>query len=241
MAGKKNIDWEAVWLDYRANILSLRDMGAKHGVSEGAIRKRAKAGSWERDLNGKIQARADEMMLRAQCAAEYAAQYAAENEPGVVDANARAIVEIKLTHRRHIARARSVSERLLDELELMSGPRSYELLQRLGDLMKDPSANRDKINELYQSILALPNRAKTLKELSEALRVQIAMERQAFGMDKEEATKDDGLTSLLHRLAGGSGSAFNPVQYDPEHVEYASTQDSSSAYPVGGQEDTGDD
>lgn len=241
MAGKKNIDWEAIWMDYRANILSLRDMGAKHGVSEGAIRKKAKERSWERDLNGKIQARAEEMVLRAQCAAEYAAQYAADAEPALVDASARAIVEIKLAHRKYIARARGVSERLLDELELMSGQRSFELLQRVGELMKDTSANRDKLNELYHAILALPNRAKTLKELSEALRVQISMERQAFGMDKEEATKDDGLTSLLHRLAGGSGSAFNPVQDDPEHAQYASTQDGSSAYPVIDQDELDDE
>jgi hypothetical protein len=35
-------DWEAIESAYRAGVLSLRDIGDKYGVTEGAIRKRAK-------------------------------------------------------------------------------------------------------------------------------------------------------------------------------------------------------
>lgn len=50
----KGIDWEAVEKDYRSGIPSLRTIGDQHGVSEGMIRKKAKAEGWLRDLTGRI-------------------------------------------------------------------------------------------------------------------------------------------------------------------------------------------
>jgi len=41
-------DWEAIESAYRAGVLSLRVIGAQYGVTEGAIRKRAKNLGWER-------------------------------------------------------------------------------------------------------------------------------------------------------------------------------------------------
>lgn len=41
-------DWEAIESAYRAGVLSLRDIGEKYGITEGAIRKRAKKLGWVR-------------------------------------------------------------------------------------------------------------------------------------------------------------------------------------------------
>lgn len=41
-------DWEAIETAYRAGVLSLRDIGAQYGVTEGAIRKKAKKLEWVR-------------------------------------------------------------------------------------------------------------------------------------------------------------------------------------------------
>ncbi|ECP0310143.1 hypothetical protein FX576_23440 [Salmonella enterica] len=41
-------DWEAIETAYRAGIMSLRDIGALYGVTEGAIRKKAKKLEWVR-------------------------------------------------------------------------------------------------------------------------------------------------------------------------------------------------
>ena len=46
---KPAIDWEAVERDYRAGILSVREIGAKCGCTHTAINKRAKAEGWERE------------------------------------------------------------------------------------------------------------------------------------------------------------------------------------------------
>ena len=49
MDTKKPIDWEAIERDYRAGILSVREIGAKCGCTHTAINKRAKRDGWERD------------------------------------------------------------------------------------------------------------------------------------------------------------------------------------------------
>lgn len=51
---KPEPNWNTVEVDYRAGIKSLRVMATENGITEGAIRKRAKRDSWERDLAAKI-------------------------------------------------------------------------------------------------------------------------------------------------------------------------------------------
>lgn len=46
---KPTIDWEAVEREYRAGQLSNRMIAEKHGISDTAIRKRAKRDGWERE------------------------------------------------------------------------------------------------------------------------------------------------------------------------------------------------
>ncbi len=42
-------DWERIALDYRAGIKTLRQIAEEHGITHGAINKRAKRDGWERD------------------------------------------------------------------------------------------------------------------------------------------------------------------------------------------------
>lgn len=47
-------DWEAIESAYRAGVLVLRDIGEKYGVTEGAIRKRAKKFGWVRKAGTQV-------------------------------------------------------------------------------------------------------------------------------------------------------------------------------------------
>lgn len=47
-------DWEAIETAYRAGVLSLRDIGEQYGVTEGAIRKRAKKFGWVRKTGTQV-------------------------------------------------------------------------------------------------------------------------------------------------------------------------------------------
>lgn len=49
MTDKKPTDWERIELDYRAGILSVREIAEARGVSHTAIYKKAKTLGWERE------------------------------------------------------------------------------------------------------------------------------------------------------------------------------------------------
>ena len=180
---RKVIDWEAVEIQYRAGIRSLKDIGDEFGVSAPGILKRAKRDGWTRDLSEKIRAKADaQVNASAVNVAVNAGARISERE--VIDANAQAIVSVRLAHRKDIQRSRSITMRLLEELELQSGRENAELLEQLGELMRrEDDRGQDKLNDLYQKIISLPGRAKTMKDLGESLRVLVTLERQAFGLD----------------------------------------------------------
>lgn len=55
---KKSIDWKGIEKDYRAGKTSNRQIAEWYGVSEGAIRKRAKAHNWSQMARQDIQAEA---------------------------------------------------------------------------------------------------------------------------------------------------------------------------------------
>ena len=177
-------DWEKIEADYRAGILSLREIAEAHpGVNHVAITRRAKREGWSRDLSAKIRAKADALVTDHAVTADVTAQrHVSERE--IIDANARAIVSVRLSHRRDIQRSRSITMRLLEELELQSGRENAELLEQLGELMRsEDDRGQDKLNDLYHKIISLPGRAKTMKDLGESLRVLVTLERQAFGLD----------------------------------------------------------
>lgn len=191
-AGTTAPNWELTEFDYRAGIKSLRQIAGEQGVSEGAIRKRAKRDGWERDLSSKIQAKADDLVRKQVVRSEVRTERAA-TERQVVEANAEAVAAVRMSHRRDIQRSRSIVMRLLDELELQTGSENSAMLQALGDMLrKEDQYGRDKLNDLYHKIISLPGRAKTMKDLGESLRVLITLERLAFGMDAPGSADSGG-------------------------------------------------
>ena len=213
---KKTPDWERIEADYRAGIKTLRQIAGEHGVTHGAINKRAKRDGWSRDLSSKIAAKADELVSKSAVSTQVSTD-SRISERAVIDANAQAIVSVRLSHRRDIQRSRSITIRLLEELELQSGRENTELLEQLGELMRrEDERGQDKLNDLYHKIISLPGRAKTMKDLGESLRVLVTLERQAFGLDDKDQKPQDALTTLLQSIAGGNASAFRPVAHDPE-------------------------
>lgn len=213
---KKAPDWEKIELDYRAGVKTLREIAGDHGISHGAINKRAKRDGWSRDLSAKIVAKADELVSKRAVSSEVSKETRV-SEREIIDANAQAIVSVRLSHRKDIQRSRRITMGLLEELEQQTGSESVALLEQLGELMRrEDDKGQDKLNDLYQKIISLPGRAKTMKDLGESLRVLVALERQAFGLDDKDSKPQDALTTLLQSIAGANASAFRPIADDPE-------------------------
>lgn len=219
-AGTAAPDWERIELDYRAGVKTLRQIADEHGITHGAINKRAKRDGWERDLAEKIQQKADALVSKS-LVSKPASTETKIAEREVIEANAQAIATVKLAHRKDIQRTRGITMRLLEELEYQTGAENVYLLEQMGELLRnDDDKGQDKLNDLYHKIISLPGRAKTMKDLGESLRVLVALERQAFGLDDKDNAPVDALTSLLHGIAKTSGNAFVPVVDDPDHLQH---------------------
>lgn len=203
------VDWERIELDYRAGIKSVREIAAERGVSHTAVNKRAKLGGWTRDLKARVKAHADAMVSRATVSAEVSIRRVA-SEAETVEVEATVQARIRLTHRADIGRARRLAMTLLEELEQQSA--QVPELMRLGQIMYSPDeSGTDKLNQLYQKIIALPSRTKTMKDLSDTLRVLVALEREAFSIDSEEGGgKDQSAPDMLREFFGALHSAAKP-------------------------------
>ena len=189
-AGSVAPDWERIELDYRAGIKTLRQIAEENGISHTLVARRAKKDGWSRDLSGKINAKADELVSKAAVSKTVTMETRlAENQ--IVDANAQAVATVRLAHRGDIHRARRLTNSLLDELEKSTDPATLTLLNELGEIMAAPDekTGRDRLNEIYQAVISLPERSKTMKVLSESLQKLVDMERQAFSMDSKDTPK----------------------------------------------------
>ena len=187
MADKPGVDWEAIEGDFRAGVLSLREIAALHpGTNHVAITRRAKKEGWTRDLNAKIKARADELVTRAAVTPDVTEQRKA-TERQVIEANAERIAQVRGEHRGDIQRLRTLALGLLAELEGQSADPA--MLETLGEMLRKPDeAGIDRLNSLYQKIISTPSRIDSAKKLAETLKAAISLEREAYGLDDKMPT-----------------------------------------------------
>lgn len=190
-------DWERIEDDYRAGVLSLREIAAANGITHGAINKRAKRDGWSRDLAAKIQAKADELVSKqAVSAAVSAARVVTDRQ--VIEANAERIAQVRGEHRVDIAKARGLAGKMLDELGAQSA--GADDFAALGEMMRSPDERGiDKLNDIYQKVISLPGRVDSLKKAVETLKISVGMEREAYGL-----AAADGAPPLSDPTAGMS-------------------------------------
>lgn len=197
---RQSPDWERIEYDYRAGVLSIREIASQHGITHTAINKRAKKEGWERDLKAKIKAKADALVSKREVSTEVSTKRA-ETDREIIESNAEAIANVRMAHRGDISRSRRLTNKLLDELEALTDNR--ELYEELGELLRSPDDNgMDKLNDLYQKVVSLPTRSKTMKELAETLKTLVSLERQAYDLDSKLGGSDaDDLSKLMDELS----------------------------------------
>lgn len=183
MAAELHLDWEAIERDYRAGLLTLRELAEIHGGSHVTIARKAKKENWERDLSARVAARAAAIVTRA-AVTESETKQRAVSDRRVVEATAQAIATVILRQHASIRRNRALSEKLLDELEAQCD--QPEIFAQLGELLSSPDEKgTDKLNEIYRKVISLPSRIDGAKKMAETLRILISLEREAYHMDKE--------------------------------------------------------
>ena len=212
MAATKKVDYARIEPGWRAGILSPRQLAAQYTeetgdpVSHAAIVNHFKKAGIDRDLAAKIRAKADAMVTQAMVTGKVTPQPAVP-ERQVIEDNATQIASVRISHRKDIARARSVAANLLTELELQTGPDAAAMLADLGELMRSPDdKGQDKLAEIYQKVISLPGRVKTMKDLGDSMRVLIGLEREAFAIgadsDNDQNNPAKALQALLDVVDG---------------------------------------
>lgn len=189
---RKAVDWDAVEPHYRAGIRALKDIGAEFGCSDAAIIKRAKTLGWTRNLKAKVQARADAKVSEALVSAEVSERKAL-TEAARVEVEAEVQARIRLGHRSDIDVARKLVMKLFGRVEALAD--QTEELERLGEIMRGDDAD-DQMARAYRAAISLPSQIKGAKDLVEALRVVVDMERKAFGIEDS-----DSLASRVKEIA----------------------------------------
>lgn len=190
MAEKKVVDWEGVEIAYRAGVDTIREIGAKFGISHGLVNRRARSHGWEQDIAEKVRAKADALVSKAAVS-----NPVSEKRVGaVIDSNAQQQADTRLSHRADVRRFRSLSIAMLGELEHQS--MNPELYERLADLLNespDDDATEAQIEaqrkrmEAFGKALSLGSRIKTMKEATETFKTLVALEREAMGIDDRKA------------------------------------------------------
>ncbi len=185
---KTSPDWERIELEYRAGILTLREIATLHGITHGAVNKRAKRSGWSRDLHAKVMAKADELVAKKTVSTQVSKKRM-DTEAATVHALGYQVAEVKLGRQTRVGRSLVLASRLRDELELVTDNR--EAFAALGEQMRAPDTRgQDKRNDIYEAVISLPMRIKAAKDLSEIDKANFAMEADAFGLAPARAAAD---------------------------------------------------
>ncbi|OEC43130.1 hypothetical protein A7D27_09935 [Pseudomonas sp. 1D4] len=184
-------DWEAIHAEYRAGQLSNVMLGKKYGVTEGAIRKRAKAEGWQKDLADAVRQQVKEKLVRD----EVRAPNARDRE--IVEAAATTGADVVRRHRRDISKGQDIVSMLFGQLEEAATNRA-----ELEDAIEEETKNDETTRRRTQlmRLVSLASHAGVLRDLSAAMKNLIPLERQAYNLDEQE--HEEPYEERLRRLLG---------------------------------------
>lgn len=170
-------DWDAIHAEYRAGQLSNVMLGKKYGVTEGAIRKRAKAEGWQKDLADAVRQQVKEKLVRD----EVRAPNARDRE--IVEAAATTGADVVRRHRRDISKGQEIVSMLFGQLEEAASNRA-----ELEDAIEEETKNDETTRRRTQlmRLVSLASHAGVLRDLSAAMKNLIPLERQAYNLDEQE-------------------------------------------------------
>jgi transposase-like protein len=170
---KTSSDWDRIELEYLTGEASIREIADRHEISEGAIRKRAKAKKWIRSVRKACTVRTSPREPRA-----------APAEPVPVP-DAATIAE----------RGRGLVDRMLDELDATTTH-----VGELEELIEIETAG-DRSGQRRDGMLgavSLGGRAKTLKELATAFKTL----NETAAPKGKKAAQQDRANEIASRFRG---------------------------------------
>lgn len=181
MAARSKVDYESIEPDWRAGIKSVQQLADEYAkrtgvnVTHTAINKHFKKLGISRDLSAKIRARAE---------AKVSESIVSKRVPveTIVEANAENSAQIQIAERRDVTLARELTQKLMHELCEQTD--NHDLYENLAELMvSSEDGVESKLREAFNRVISLPGRIKSLRELTDAMRIQIELERKVYKID----------------------------------------------------------
>ena len=218
MAKKKQIDWDKIERDYRADVLSIAQISRESGAPSSTIRARAKRLGWSRNLTARIKSKADEIVN--QDAIKNAVANIQASEEQTIEENARLTAGVRLAHRKDISRARLATVTLLDDLEAMIGQDGRESLAELLKALVDEGLIEERDSTAiaaYKKATGLSQQIANMQKLADTMTKFVTLERQAWNLDNLDDSSHDPLKTLLDSIASSNNNAFDVVVDDPEY------------------------
>lgn len=198
---RKTFDWDAIEKEYRAGQLSNREIAAKYGPTETAIRKRAKRDGWTRDLRDQVRKATADKLVRAEVR-----KPDTQDDDRVVDQVSDRAVEIVLSHRKDIREGREMTSLLFEELR--DGTANRVLLHELVDQIAESEEWNERARSAAMRAISLPQRAGVLRDLANSMKVLQGLERTAYNIDDKDKPKDpldELLDAVMDRSRGVDG------------------------------------
>jgi hypothetical protein len=196
VAEKRVFDWEAIQIEYAKGTRSNVDIAAQFGVSEGAIRKKARENNWAKDLSAQIRLKAEQKVRQTEY--EMSTSYK-ESRTNAVEVAAQQQADIILNHRTDIRKQRGLRDKLLDICITQAD--SGDDLERLADILD--SGDTDKMQAAFRKAISTPQQIENLKKLSEITKTLVGLEREAFGISDNsngDADKKQPITNVSYTI-----------------------------------------
>lgn len=194
---KRVTDWESVERAYRAGTLSIREVAKLHDVSDTAIRKKAKAGGWQRDLTDKVAEKVRTDLVRSEVCTS-----TPQTEREIVEVAAATVVQVVRGHRSRIKQGNDLVELLTNQLIDVAGKRDEFESEIESMCAEDKTGER---RARLMKAVSLSSHATIAVNLAAATKTWVGLERQAFSI-KDDTGPDagDDLAALLATINGTS-------------------------------------
>lgn len=191
---KKSPDWEMIAVDYRAGVRTLRQIAGDHGITEAAVRKRAKRDEWPRDLEAKIKAKADDLVRKAAVRKQVRPETVCERE--IVEANAGLRATATIRQQQSMEKYAKVVDALMERLGLVVEERA-----QFNAAVRLMAEGDPKGADALEKATSLPVLASTMDRLAAAAVKLFTFERVVLGIKDDDGSKGGNeIDALLDRI-----------------------------------------
>jgi len=179
-APRKQIDWDAVFCEYRKGQLSIVQIAKQFNITEGAIRYHSKKERWTKDLADQVRDGIRDELLQSNLRGS---GDSTPSDAEIVKTGINQGVKIITIHRDDVVRVKNIVTTLREQL--IEDIASRDILEE--DIL---AATADpkyfKRQQHMMRAVALPTHISSVNALANALKTLIGLEREAYSLDAKD-------------------------------------------------------